>query len=210
MQKRDNPQKVSQAAPDVNARNFKDYISEKMSAVESRNGHTHVTSSELAQALGLNTKVFLEIMSGRRGGPDRRDFVIALCAELGLDADETDEALWLYPGFSRGLSYDDDRDRAITEFMNAGFDVEISYSALDRFLSEAGFPELKIRYRNPSKTDFRRRKPMKKIDWNIQSAEVRSRYYYYTSLGYDDKTASVLALFTYGSCRYLIISRCLI
>ena len=43
---------------------------------------------------------------------------------------------------------------------------------------------------------------MKKgIDWNRCSKEERDYYDYYRSLGYDERTATVLALFTYGSYR---------
>ena len=38
----------------------------------------------------------------------------------------------------------------------------------------------------------------KKINWGLRSEEERQRYNYYTSLGFDDRTATVLALFTYG------------
>ena len=62
--------------------NFKEYIQYKMKGVEGKGGRKCITAAELAEALGMSTKVFLEILNGRRTGPDRRDFVIALCAEL--------------------------------------------------------------------------------------------------------------------------------
>ena len=42
----------------------------------------------------------------------------------------------------------------------------------------------------------------KYIDWNTRSEEERNYYDYYLSLGYDEQTAAVLALFTYGEKRY--------
>ena len=39
---------------------------------------------------------------------------------------------------------------------------------------------------------------MSEINWGLRSEEERQRYNYYTSLNYDEKTATVLALFTYG------------
>ena len=91
---------------------FKEYIQYKMKGVEGKGGRKCITAAELAEALGMSTKVFLEILNGRRTGPDRRDFVIALCAELGLDAGETDEALSLFPTMLRPLSESDRRDRS--------------------------------------------------------------------------------------------------
>ena len=40
------------------------------------------------------------------------------------------------------------------------------------------------------------------INWNTRSEEERNYYDYYLSLGYDEQTAAVLALFTYGEKRY--------
>ena len=191
--------KENQSAENPNGLCFKDYISEKMLAVEGREGKAHASSADLADALGLSTKVLQEILNGRRSGPDRRDLVIAVCAQLGLDAEETNEALRLYPGFLHKLADDDARDQAIVKFLNAGFDAEISFETLNSYLAEQGFPELKIRHRNPPQNECERRKPMKKIDWSMKSATERGYYKYYISLGYDDVTSSVLALFTYGS-----------
>ena len=191
--------KENQSAENPNGLCFKDYISEKMLAVEGREGKAHASSADLADALGLSAKVLQEILNGRRSGPDRRDLVIAVCAQLGLDAEETNEALRLYPGFLHKLADDDARDQAIVKFLNAGFDAEISFETLNSYLAEQGFPELKIRHRNPPQNECERRKPMKKIDWSMKSATERGYYKYYISLGYDDVTSSVLALFTYGS-----------
>ena len=102
---------------------FKDYIFQKMRTVAGAAGKAHISTADLAGALGLNTKVLQEILNGRRGGPDRRDLVIALCAELALDAEETNEALRLYPGSLRRMEYDDARDRAIARFLNTGFET---------------------------------------------------------------------------------------
>ena len=41
----------------------------------------------------------------------------------------------------------------------------------------------------------------KKIDWTRRNQEERDYYNYYLSLGYDEQTAAVLALFTYGRRR---------
>ena len=180
--------------------NFKAYILSKMKTVRGSDGRRTLTVAELSDALGLSTKVFQEILNGRRSGPDRRDLIIALCAELGLDADETDEALRLFPGALRPLSRHDERDRVISDFLNAGFDVRISYAELDRQLRKQNLPVLKIRYRSQTPDDGWRRNGMNKnkINWALRSEEERQRYNYYTSLNYDDKTATVLALFTSG------------
>ena len=186
---------------DPEGRNFREYILYKMKAVPGRDGRRTVTAAQLAETLGMSTKVFREILNGRRGGPDRRDFVIALCAELGLDAEETNDALSLFPGILRGLSGEDRRDREIMRVLNADFDEEISCAALDRQLRECSLPSLKIRYRNQPADERRNGMEKKKINWGLKSEELRQRYNYYTSLGYDDKTATVLALFTYGGKR---------
>jgi len=198
--------KLKQKEYNSAAMNFKEYINEKLLAVAGREGKSHATSADIACALGLSTKVFQEILNGRRSGPDRRDLVIALCAELGLDAEETDEALKKYPGYLRRLSEDDARDRAIKDFLNAGFDTEISYNALNSFLCEVGHAGLKIRYRSPSQNDCERSTAMKKIDWSTKPGSISNKYHFYTALGYDDVTASVLALFTYGEKRILEFS----
>ena len=43
---------------------------------------------------------------------------------------------------------------------------------------------------------------MKKIEQLIKEKGKKEFYDYYLSLGYDQKTAAVLALFTYGEYRY--------
>ena len=178
--------------------NFKSFILSKMKTVSGSDGRRTLTSAELSDALGLSTKVFQEILNGRRSGPDRRDLVIAICAELALDAEDTSEALRLFPEELRPLSGYDRRDHFIMDFLNADFDSEISFAALNRQLRENGLPVLKTRYRNQSQDDGWRKHSMNKINWGLRSEEERQRYNYYTSLNYDDKTATVLALFTYG------------
>ena len=42
----------------------------------------------------------------------------------------------------------------------------------------------------------------KEINWSSRSKEEREYYDYYLSLGYDERTAAVLALFTYGRRRF--------
>ena len=42
----------------------------------------------------------------------------------------------------------------------------------------------------------------KEINWSSRSKEERDYYDYYLSLGYDERTATVLALFTYGRRRF--------
>ena len=178
--------------------NFKEFIRWKMKAVPGSDGRKTVTAAELADALGVNIKVLLDILNGRRAGPDRRDFVIALCAQLGLDADDTNDALGLFPGTLRLLSADDGRDREIMRVLNADFDREISFAALEDHLRQKNLPSLKVRYRNQSTDERRNGMDKKKINWGLKSEELRQRYNYYTSLGYDDKTATVLSLYTYG------------
>ena len=178
--------------------NFKEFIRWKMKAVPGSDGRKTVTAAELADALGVNIKVLLDILNGRRAGPDRRDFVIALCAQLGLDADDTNDALGLFPGTLRLLSADDGRDREIMRVLNADFDEEISFAALEDHLRRKNLPSLKVRYRNQSTDERRNGMDKKKINWGLKSEELRQRYNYYTSLGYDDKTATVLSLYTYG------------
>lgn len=41
-----------------------------------------------------------------------------------------------------------------------------------------------------------------KINWETHSKEEKARYIYYLSLGYDERTAAVLALYTYGRHYY--------
>ena len=180
---------------------FKEYILANMKVAGAYGVRKTVTSAELADTLGVSTKVFQEILNGRRSGPDRRDFIIGLCAQLQLDADETQEALRLYPGFQRQLMPSDPRDRHIIRFLNADFDSEISCEALNRYLRKQNLPALKIRYRNPSENTGRKTMENRKINWALRSEAERQRYNYYTSLDYDDVTASVLALYTYGEKR---------
>ena len=186
--------------------NFKEYIQYKMKAVPGKNGRKTITAAQLAESLGMSTKVFQEILNGRRAGPDRRDFVIALCAELGLDGEETDDALRLFPPALRTLSKEDPRDRAILRVLNADFDEEISCAGLNRQLRRNNLPPLKIRYRTLASEEGRSGMIKNKINWAFRSEEERERYNYYTSLNYDDLTATVLALYTYGDQRITAFS----
>ena len=157
MRVKEKRKKENQSVENPEGLTFKDYISEKMHGAKGRDGKAHASAADIAEALELSTKVLQEILNGRRNRPDRRDLVIAICAELGLDAGETNEALGLYPGFLHKLAADDARDRAIAEFLNAGFDSEISFKALNRSLTEQGFPGLKTRHRNSPQYLWKRR-----------------------------------------------------
>ena len=179
---------------------FKEFIMANMRTVPGRGHKKTITSAELAETLGLSTKVFQEILNGRRGGPDRRDFIIALCAELGLDVEETQEALKLYPDYVRQLAEDDPRDVEIIRFLNADFDTLINCRELNEHLHSHNLPELKIRHHNPIQPVTRRKNNMenRRINWSLRSEAERQRYNFYTSLNYDDPTSTVLSLFTYG------------
>ena len=54
------------ARSDPDSMNFKEYIRYKMKAVRGKNGRATLTAAELADALGMSTKVFHEILNGRR------------------------------------------------------------------------------------------------------------------------------------------------
>ena len=81
MSEKEELRKESQSAANPDGLSFRDYIALKMQAVAGAAGKAHISSADLAEALGLNTKVLQEILNGRRGGPDRRDLVIATCID---------------------------------------------------------------------------------------------------------------------------------
>ena len=72
MSEKEELRKESQSAANPDGLSFRDYIALKMQAVAGAAGKAHISSADLAEALGLNTKVLQEILNGRRGGPDRR------------------------------------------------------------------------------------------------------------------------------------------
>lgn len=91
----------------------------------------------LADAMGLNQTTLRKIFRlGQR--TQKRDLIIAVCAQLGLNARDTNAALLLYP--MAALNPKSPRDLVITVALNDRQD----YRHIDEFLAATGHMELNV------------------------------------------------------------------
>ena len=128
---------------------FREFIKELKKADCNKNSPIHQTMQELASTIGMEQKKLKQIYYKTRP-THNRDYVIAICGGLGLNADETNYAIRYYDNNFSLLSDDnndgDTRDKVIIELLNDAEDNEdaLSINEFNEALQVRGFGCLDI------------------------------------------------------------------
>lgn len=121
---------------------FAEFIRRKRKEVLSHTGKEGISIQEHADLLGLSKGMYQKILNKQKE-TQFRDCIIAICASLSLDVEDTNTALKLY-AFMPGLDADCPRDQKIIEVLNGEVDNMISIEAVNERLIRYGFDPLRI------------------------------------------------------------------
>lgn len=131
---------------------FAKFIKSKRKYVKSDSGKDGIKTRELAQKLNIGYDQFRQIINRRRR-TKKRDCIIAICAVLMLDADETNEALKLYDHMPR-LDTENERDDLLIEILEEQLGNPLSIDEINQRLKRNDFQELDIiDHRNTTKSN---------------------------------------------------------
>ena len=123
---------------------FSDFIKDMRKGVVSQFGKQGITTRELAELVGIDYEQFRKIVNMNKP-TKKRDCIIAICAVLRLDLDETNEALVLY---NHMPTLDEDtinkRDLKLIEILDEQFINPLTIAKINQRLVLNGFPELDI------------------------------------------------------------------
>ena len=95
---------------------FADYIKEKRKEIISPSGKKGLKTRELAESLDINYEQFRKILNMNKP-TKKRDCIIAICAMLRLDIDDTNKALKLYQ-YMPILNEKNPRDELLIEILD--------------------------------------------------------------------------------------------
>ncbi|REE91544.1 hypothetical protein A8990_10451 [Paenibacillus taihuensis] len=121
---------------------FAHFIKNKRKLENNSKGKPGLSTKELAGRVGVPPEMFRKIINKQKPNQSR-DCIIAICAALQLDVEDTNEALRIYQ-FMPKLDEDSPRDKLIIQVLNSDFDIEISVSAMNDRLQRYGFQSLDI------------------------------------------------------------------
>lgn len=127
---------------------FSDYIKEKRKLETSPSGKKNLSTRELAERLDIDYEQFRKILNMNKP-TKKRDCIIAICAALRLNSEETDEALILYQ-YMPVLDPNNPRDDLLIEILEEQFSNPLTISAINQRLVRNGYPELDIIDHRPS------------------------------------------------------------
>lgn len=127
---------------------FSDYIKEKRKLEASPSGKKNITTRELAERLGIDYEQFRKILNMNKP-TKKRDCIIAICAALRLNSEETDEALVLYQ-YMPILDTNNPRDDLLIEILEEQFSNPLTIKEINQRLVRNGYPELDIIDHRPS------------------------------------------------------------
>lgn len=116
---------------------------------------------ELANMVGIKESMFPKILNMQKPTKER-DCIIAICLELQLDSEETDEALRLYNGM-RYLDTEIPREDELITILedNSIADSPISIEAVNEHLEKCGYAPLSIINSRPSQKNVKTDKDCK-------------------------------------------------
>jgi len=123
---------------------FSKYIKDRRKEVLSDSGKEGLTTRELAEKIGINYEQFRKILNKQKQ-TKKRDCIIAICAQLKLDTDETNDALILYNHFPC-LDKFNKRDDAIINILEEQSKRKrpFTINEINERLNQEGFDELDI------------------------------------------------------------------
>ena len=127
---------------DEDSESFADYIRRKRKEVYNASGDKILSIGEHARRLGLSQEMYRKILNLQKPNQSR-DCIIAICATLEMDSEDTNKALHLYGGMP-GLDERSPRDSIIINIFNRVFDNLNSIEIIDNCLTRNGFSPLSI------------------------------------------------------------------
>ncbi len=127
---------------DANQISFSDYIKEKRKLETSPSGKKNLSTRELAERLDIDYEQFRKILNMNKP-TKKRDCIIAICAALRLNSEETDEALILYQ-YMPVLDATNPRDDLLIEILEEQFSNPLTITEINQRLIRNGYPELDI------------------------------------------------------------------
>ena len=101
-----------------------------------------LTTKNVALQLGISPEMLKKIVNKNKP-TKKRDCIIAICAVLRLDAEETTDALHRYCGFP-GLDTDDPREDLLFTILEEQFENMLTIDEINNRLKQNGFSELDI------------------------------------------------------------------
>lgn len=121
---------------------FSNFIKDKRKLEKNSKGKDGLSTKELAERVGISHEMFRKILNKQKP-KQSRDCIIAICAALKLDVEDTNEALRIYQYMPK-LDEDSPRDNLIIQVLNGDFDGDISVDAVNVRLQQNGYPILDI------------------------------------------------------------------
>lgn len=121
---------------------FAQYIRQKRREVFSASGKEGISVGEHAGKLGLSQEMFRKILNKQKPNQSR-DCVIAICAAIGMDVDDTNTALRLYQYYPQ-LDDDSPRDRLIMDVLDGAVENTIDIQVINSRLIRHGYNPLDI------------------------------------------------------------------
>ena len=143
---------IPEAFEETNYASFSEFYRDKISQISKKEGRT-IKTRELALVVNIDYEQFRKFIVGHDKKTKKRDFIIAICAIIGCDATETNEALRLY-GFPELDQYNR-RDEIIWDQLAEDPDAPVSIDKINEALAAEHYPLLDIH-------DYRNEKPNEK------------------------------------------------
>ena len=135
-------QEIDIPVEDTTQISFSNYIKKKRQDALNSSGRKSISTRELADLLDINYEQFRKILNMNKP-TKKRDCIIAICAALRLDSDETNTALNLYH-YMPILNTEDQRDDLLIEILEEQFSHPLTIAEINNRLVRNGFPELDI------------------------------------------------------------------
>lgn len=122
---------------------FSEFIKDKRKALRDKDGKERgISTRELAALLDIGYEQFRKILNQNKP-TKKRDCIIAICAALRLDSEETNDALMLYQ-YMPTLDAKNPRDDELIEILEEQFAARLSIPEINARLVRNNFPELDI------------------------------------------------------------------
>lgn len=127
---------------EVENQTFAQYIREKRKEVFSMSGKVGISIGEHAEKLGITKEMFRKILNKQKPNQSR-DCIIAICAAIGMDVEDTNEALRLYQYYPQ-LDDNSPRDRIIMDVLDGEVENTIDIQVINNRLARHGYNPLNI------------------------------------------------------------------
>lgn len=150
-------------------KSFSQFIKEKRKLEKGQSNNKNITTRELASRLSIDYEMFRKILNMNKP-TKKRDCIIAICAALRLDSEETNEALLLYQ-YMPTLDTNNPRDDLLIEILEEQLSNPLTIEDINQRLIRNGYPELDIIDHRPIEKAASERKdsPLKLIKKQVRT-----------------------------------------